>query len=249
MVLPFVSFGNTYMKIVIGVNTLTAIDRIAYSNHCQLWFRLGRNHPEIDFIFNAPHRMSIDRMRNMTARIALDNNADYIMFLDDDVIVPMDCVKKMIAADKDIVAGWTIIRGYPFNNMFFKYVNGDKTQLNYYNEVDVSAGPVVDVDAVGFSCVLIKVDLLRKIPQPFFVTGPFNTEDVYFCLKAREFVPDCTISVDTSLETGHVMDTEVVEPRTKGEFRTFYETAYKASQEEPQKDRGDSYLAKVKELA
>ena len=43
---------------------------------------------------------------------------------------------------------------------------------------------VYDCSAVGFSFCLIKMDVLLKCPKPFFITGPKNTEDIYFCIKS-----------------------------------------------------------------
>lgn len=241
------------MRIVIGVNTLTSLDRTAYINHCQFWYRLGRDWPKDEFVFNVPHRMPIDRMRNMTAKIALDTNADYLMFVDDDVLIPLDCLSKLLTADQDIVAGWTVIRGYPFNNMFFKYVDEEKKNLTYYNKFELNGSPILPVDAVGFSCVLIKTSLLKAIPPPYFVTGPYNTEDVYFCIKARQYAPECTIAVETSVLTGHIMDTEVVEPLTRESFKRFYEDAYAAKEgtDKPEKlpeTDNDKYVLSYEEV-
>lgn len=237
------------MKVLIGINTLNSIDQLTYSNHIQFFYRLGRNHPEIDFGLSCPRRMSIDRMRNTTARVAVDNDFDYVMFIDDDVLVPFDAFTKLKALDKDIAAGHTIIRGYPFNNMFFRFTDETKQALENYN--DPPPG-VVDCDAVGFSCVLIKTSLLKKVPPPWFVTGTHNTEDIYFCLKSREAVPECTIAVDQSIITGHIVGSEIVSLINKESYKRFTEeTDPSVRVEKPSNkhgDRGDSYLEMVKEV-
>src|ERR1700691_1836821 len=192
------------MKTFIGINTLTQLDQTIYANHMAFFYRLGKNRPNDIFILNTPRRMSIDRMRNLSAKMALESECDYLMFVDDDVVIPVDLFDRLVAADKDIIAGWTIIRGYPFENMFFRY--DDKKNLTNVRGIERKSG-VIDVDAIGFSAALIKVDLLRKIPPPWFVTGPTNTEDIYFCIKARQYVPDATICVDTNCETAHIVGT------------------------------------------
>ena len=96
-------------NILIGINTLTTVEQMAYSNHIQMFFRLGRN-TQHNFILCNPRRMSIDRMRNTCGRMVAENlDIDYLLFIDDDVLVPFDCVDKLIAADADIAAGWTFI--------------------------------------------------------------------------------------------------------------------------------------------
>jgi hypothetical protein len=207
-------------KTFIGINTLTAVEQPAYASHLNLFYRLGKHFPDDHFGLFTPRRMSIDRMRNSLAKLAIEGEYDYIAFIDDDVIVPNDMFDKMFAADVDIIAGWTLIRGYPFDNMFFTF--GDERALGPAKGQDRD-GKTLDVDAIGFSTALIKVDLLRKIPPPWFVTGPTNTEDIYFCLKARQHVPNCTIKVDKSIETGHILGPEIIGPWNVREYKKYVE--------------------------
>lgn len=240
---------------MIGINTLTTIDQPVYANHLQFFFRLGRHFDEsTTFAINTPRRMSIDRMRNMTAKLAVESEFDYLMFIDDDVIVPIDCLKKMLAADKDIVAGHTIIRGWPYNSMIFKHPlkDGivDRTGLEFLNEwksEDLEADGLLNVDAVGFSCVLIKVSLLKKLAPPYFVTGSHNTEDIYFCMKARQFYPETSIFVDPTIITTHCLGTEYISPENKEFYKEYYKKTY--NDQEPLKDnsgdRGQEYLDSI----
>ncbi len=236
------------MRIFIGINTLTSIEQPVYSNHLQFFFRLGRN-TQHDFAINTPRRMSIDRMRNQTAKLALEWEADYLMFIDDDVVIPINSLDRLINCNSDIAAGWTLIRGYPFQNMFYRYVDGNPQAIENFPD---SALPIiadqVKVDAVGFSCALIKCELLKKVPQPWFVTGPSNTEDIYFCIKARHFLPDTSIVVDTSIKTSHALGTEYISPDTKEAYRNYHEVLYPDSAKEREKevDRGEGYLEMVK---
>jgi hypothetical protein len=236
-------------KILVGVNTLTSIDQAVYSNHCQLWFRLGRRYVDCDFAFYTPRRASIDRMRNEVAKLAVMHEFDYILFLDDDVLVPHEGLAALMQSDADIAAGWTIIRGYPFDNMFFKYDDEEKKSLKKYNDFVVNEKGVIECDAVGFSFCLIKVSLLKNVPTPYFVTGPFNTEDVYFCIKARVHNPDCTIIVDPNVKTGHCLGSEFIDPSNREQYIDFFKKAYpdQVKDEKPIIARGDGYLKMVEE--
>lgn len=235
------------MKIFVCVNTLTKIDSLAYSNHCQFWYRLGKEFPEDKFIFYTPNRASIDRARNQSAKIALEQECDYLLFLDDDVLVPTDGLKLLLKSDADIAAGWTIIRGYPFNNMFFKF-DENQEHLNYYNDFTLNEAGLIECDAVGFSFCLIKCSLLKKVPPPFFVTGLNNTEDIYFCLKAREVDSNCSIIVDPKVKTGHQLGSEYMDPDNREAYKKFYEEIYKPASDEHPRDRGQDYLNMVKEV-
>ena len=231
------------MKITIGINTLTAIEQPVYANHIQFFFRLGRNFPEDQFLINTPRRMSIDRMRNMTAKAALEWESDYLMFIDDDVVIPIDCLRRLIGCGADIAAGRTIIRGYPFHNMSFRY---DGQNLRNVRD-DEMGDEILPVDAVGFSCALIRCSLLKKLPQPWFVTGTHNTEDIYFCVKARHFFPATTIVVDPLVKTAHALGTEYIDPGNKKAYTEYFLKAF-PPEPEPPADRGDAYFEKVDAL-
>jgi len=221
------------MKTIVGVNTLESVASFVYASHCKMWCEIKKDFPDDEFIFYTPYRMSIDNMRNDVARIALEHNCDYIMFIDDDVIVMPDCYKLLRQAGKDIVAAITFIRGYPFHPMFFKDLgtitepNGKRRQnIGYHDDyletVDKETG-LVKTAAVGFSCVLIKVDMLREMSPPYFVTGPGHTEDVYFCLKANnELEPAPEIYVHTRCKTGHLMMPDAVSTENVELLRKYY---------------------------
>lgn len=238
---------------MVGVNTLTSVDRLAYSNHCQFWFRLGRSYPNIDFALNNPNRTSIDRMRQLTAEVALENEMDYVLFLDDDVLLQMDKpennLQGLLDCKSDIAAGWTIIRGYPFENMFFK-LNEEKNGLHKVKTEDIKLEEDGNIlcDAVGFSFCLISCNLLKKVPAPWFVTGSHHTEDIYFCAKSRDLFPETTIKVNPRVVTGHILGSEVITPETKPFFKKYMEDAYPdltINVEPPLIARGDNYVKSI----
>jgi hypothetical protein len=212
------------LKIVVGTNSLTEIQYPAYTNHCQFWFRLGRSYPDIDFIISNPSRMSIDRMRNMSAKVAVDINADYVLFLDDDVIVnPNYGLKQLLECKADIAAGRVCIRGYPFNYMSFTYDN-DK---NLIVDSELPEHGIISKDAVGFSFALLKVKLLKKMEPPYFITGLQHTEDVYYCVKARQVDPKCTIKVNCDCFCGHILWPEILIEQNRDMYKSYIEEVNK----------------------
>ncbi len=212
--------------IVVGINSLVNTSYAAYSNHIQLFYRLGRSYPSIDFCLVNPQRMSIDRMRNLAAETALEVEASHLLFIDDDVIVPhpFDFLDKLLACKADIACGDVLIRGYPFNHMIFRY-NKDKTGLLQMPSIPKKLGPIL-VDAVGFSLCLIKTSLIREVPKPYFVTGVSNTEDIYFCIKARDKFPDCRIICDTSIQCGHILWSEIIDPLNKKNYTKYHDAQF-----------------------
>lgn len=231
---------------MVGINTLTEVDQAVYANHCQFWFRLGRSMPDYEFALNAPRRASIDRMRNQTASLAVSAGMDYICFIDDDVLVPIDGLQKLIDANLDIVAGWTIIRGHPFDNMFFKW-DEKKNGLNRWNDPPQDSG-ILHCGAVGFSFVLIKTEILKKIPMPWFATGTGNTEDIYFCVKAQKYIESTTCAVHLDVKTSHCLGSEFIDPLNRESYKKYFESTFPELVEGPGTEaRGDEYYAMIKE--
>lgn len=226
------------MNLVIGINTLSSVKRSAYTNHLEFFYRLGRS-TDHNVILCNPDRMSIDRMRNLSAQTALANKCEYLLFLDDDVIVPSDGLKKLISLNCDIAAGNVLIRGYPFENMFFtrqgKYISHDS-----FKQGDI----LDDLGAVGFSFCLIKCELLKLVPQPYFISTLTNTEDVYFCFKAREFKQDLSIRVDTSIVCSHILGDQVIDANNRSAYKNFIEELNPKNG----KTNNEQYLNKVKEM-
>jgi Anp1 len=238
------------MKIFIGINTLTQLDQMVYANHIAFFYGLGKKFPEHQFMLFTPRRMSIDRMRNSAAKVALEAEADYLMFIDDDVVVPLNLLEELLKTKKDIVAGWTLIRGYPFKNMVFKF--NEQGKLDNLPNLARKSG-VIDVDAIGFSTALISCKVLKEVPPPWFVTGPTNTEDIYFCLKARQYVPDCTIAVNSDIETAHLIGSEFIAPWNVEAYKEYHRSINPDAAEyekipylEKSGDRGEAYMNMVK---
>lgn len=232
------------MKVVVGTNSLTEVQYPAYTNHCQFWFRLGRSYPTTEFIFSNPARMSIDRMRNMSAKVALESEADYLLFLDDDVLVPPNHgLQMLLDCDADIAAGRVCVRGWPFDYMSFQQVNGNLTI-----DKELPEHGILERDAVGFSFALIKTSLLKRIKEPWFVTGLHHTEDIYFCIKTKQIDPKCSIKINCDLQCGHILWPEVIHEQNRTHYIKYFREINQISDEiERNPDRGREYLDQIKE--
>ena len=209
------------MKITIGCNLLTEVKSVVYPSHMQFWCNVARNFSDKDVWFFAPRRMSIDRMRNEAAKLALETESDFLFFYDDDVMFLPDTLNILIESMKRekalVMGGLTMIRSYPFRPMLFKYTRKDTASVYHMIGYDdykehVKEDGILNCDALGFSCVLIDTSILKKLEPPYFVTGPQNTEDVYFCHKVNTQHEMGRIFVNTRAVTGHVLDHYFVTP-------------------------------------
>lgn len=259
---------NSQKKIVVAVNVLTQVDSAVYNSHNQLWFRIGKHFPQHKYFQYTPERTTIDNCRNMAAKFALEQECDYLLFVDDDMILHemtfQSLMENIQRPNVDVVMALTYIRGYPFHPMCF--IDRDKEasevkNLDYYDDFQEHIDPLthlVEVDSIGCACVMIKCDLIKKLEPPYFVTTPHHTEDVYFCMKAKKTLgrKSVGIYVDCGVPTMHMMDKIGVNHRNVEILRTFSEmqnpdikkTRHLKNGEQPgNPDRGAEYLALIGE--
>jgi len=193
--------------------------------------------------------MSIDRMRNMTAKVAIEAQADYILFLDDDVIVPPNYgLQMLLDCNADVASGKICVRGWPFDYMsFYKHKSGTIRM-----DKRLPKKGILDREAVGFSFALLKVDKIRKMPEPYFITGPHQTEDVYYCMRLKQMDHAATIKVNCECECGHILWPEIVIEDNRNAYQKYYMGINKIHEDSPdveEIDRGEAYLKKIKKAA
>ena len=209
-------------KIMIATNIYN-IEPLPYASHMSMIYRLGKNLPNYDLVFSGPWRMPIDVARNETVSFALKMECDYLFFYDDDMVLHPDIIERLLARDKDFIMALCYIRGYPFRPMMFRFDGIGNLDLYDYKEEDVVDG-LVKVDAVGNACTLIKCEAFKLIPEPWFVTGKTHTEDVYFYMKARDYIKEVDLFVDVSFECGHMLDKPMLTSSSKKILMDIHET-------------------------
>jgi len=217
-------------SIVLACNTLTSVSIMAYADHMQLAYKMGEAYPKIEFIQAFAKRVSIDRFRNWAGRLAIERNAYAVIFIDDDMQLPKDTFQKLYEAsiNYDILAAFNYIRGYPFKIMAYKFdlMHEKRRRLINLSENDIPKplGSVVPCDAIGTAVCLIKTRCFIDTPTPWFLTGKHGTEDIYFCLKAKDYWPDLKIGMHTGVVTGHLLDPEIISYYTRNSLMQYYES-------------------------
>jgi len=210
-------------KIVVATIIYGNIEPIPYASHNNLWYRLGKDLPDWQFVFHSPWRYPIDTARNLAAKTALEVDAQYLFFYDSDMELDPHVLKSLLERDKPAVMAMCWIRGYPFEPMVFKYTEDRKTMFKYEPTEEDYQNEVFQCDAIGTACTLINTDVFRHMPEPYFLTGKYHTEDVYFCCKAREYVEGFECWVDTKVCSGHLLDPVVLNRHNVVDLRKFYE--------------------------
>jgi GT2 family glycosyltransferase len=150
-----------------------------------------------------PQSYSIDASRNLIVEHALEIGYDYIMWVDSDMILPKNTLTTLMSHDKDIVSGVYRHKLLFGKNVVAKRFIPDKKDT--YEDLtieEVKEPKLIEIDGVGFGCVLTKVDIFRNIKKPWFRYSPAMGEDIYFCRKAQK--AGYKIWLDTSIKADHI---------------------------------------------
>lgn len=163
--------------------------------------------------------------RNNIVMKAFELNADYVLVVDNDVTPPRDAIVHLLSSGVDVVSGFYAHRDrdnvYNGRTCVCKLIDDDgKPYLNYPLESEYTADELrekreagenlVQIHGGGMGCILVRVDVFRRIDYPWFDWVNYNdekhhmlSEDLYFCEKLfADFTP---IYVDTRVSCGHMM--------------------------------------------
>lgn len=169
----------------------------------------------------------LDSVRNELCQQALLTECTHIFWCDTDQVYPADVLVRLINRDLPIVCAKVHRRKAPYDPLL-KRVNPDieDTQNPYvdveYKEWALRSSPdeLIEVDATGFGCNLMRIEVIENIEPPWFMFDlyqkPVVGEDFYFWKKARE--AGYKILVDCSIDIGHIA-TAVVNHETFKAYR------------------------------
>lgn len=142
--------------------------------------------------------------RTKLVELSLKQGATHILFLDSDMRFPSYLVEKLAAHDKDIVACNYATRRLPVKTVAFK----DFANLSYIYSLDKNG--LEECDAVGMGAMLVKAEVFRKLPYPWFQIHYLPSarmwagEDMYFCQLAKANSYKIWIDHDLSKDIRHI---------------------------------------------
>lgn len=164
--------------------------------------------------------------RNNLARQAIQMGADYMLWLDSDMVFEPDLLagmmKTMQENDLDILTGLYCRRVPPYTPTVFKELEIKNDRICTWTEFEDIPDGLFKVGGCGFGCVLLGTDVIMSVQakygQPFDPVAGVG-EDLSFCWRARQCGYE--ITCDPAIPLGHVGQTVIT--------RQFFET-YKKNQ-------------------
>ena len=161
-------------------------------------------------------RFIIHEARNLLVEEALKYNATHVLFIDDDMIFPPHAAIQLLEHDVDIVTGLAFRRRAPYHPCIFTCDGKDIYAIESINK------GLVDIDCCGSAFILIKTEVFKRMPKPWYVYGDTSLgiyedkgglgEDISFSLKAKRL--GFEVKCDTDLIIIHLGDNEEIDDNT-----------------------------------
>ncbi len=142
--------------------------------------------------------------RNRIVQEALKYNSDYLLFIDADMVFKPDLLLRLLKHDVPFVNALAFRRIKPHYPCIFKWneKEGSYETVPYF-------GGLLEVDATGMPAVLIKMEIFKKMKQPwYYYEDHLFSSDLTFCRNAKRL--GYKILIDTDLKIGHIGEEIVI---------------------------------------
>lgn len=146
--------------------------------------KIQKEFPQYTYIYNNDN-LGFTKATNVGVKEALKRGADYVFFLNNDMIVDKNFLEPLVKAMEDEKTGLVGPATYCYPEKEKLHTAGEK--INYWKAgVEELALPkkTVEVDCIG-DCFLIKKEAFEKIGyfyEPYFL----YLADTEFCVRARK---------------------------------------------------------------
>jgi hypothetical protein len=216
------------VKVFIAQPTQGLIHHWAKDNYCGFVSNLKELEAKTNYKFfdGSVGRLFVAYAREILAERALEADMNYILWIDDDMLLPHGLFERLISFDKDIIAPLAFMRVPPFSPVMWK-ANEDASGYKTFEQYDsYPKDELFPVDALGFGVVLMKTDILKKIPKPWFMGNAPIGEDILFSHKCK--CQGMQPYVDTGWQVQHIGpplligESQYLEYRETGNITTKY---------------------------
>ena len=205
------------MKILIAVPTFENI----YPDTFKSIYDLDASGCDLSFEFVRGYDCAT--ARNRIARLAIDGGYDYVLMVDNDVVLPKDAIRNFLDDPKpvclgayahrdtdNVYRGRTCICKLKDNNgvSYFNYPLESEYTADELKSLKDAGHHKVQIHGGGMGCAFIKTSVFKTLKYPWYDWvnyrgGGMLSEDLYFCEQCKNNkIPVCT---DTRVSCGHVL--------------------------------------------
>src|SRR3989344_149075 len=217
---------KTYPKILVGCPTsfhkeycldeyARAIKSLTYPNYDILLIdnSLGEEYSKKIASYSLPvikgpylesARERIIASRNLLKQYAIDNNYEYLLSLEQDVIPPQDIIERMLVHDRQVITGIYFNRDnkqqlYPLAYVISNQPPNKLPDMRPLNQEELWRNIFFQIISAGLGCLLIHKDVLARITFRYEGEEPFDDRFFFldlYNLKIKAFA-------DTSIKCRH----------------------------------------------
>ena len=178
-----------------------------------------------DVLFEYVRGYDCATARNHIAQMALDKKTDYVLMVDNDVVLPKDALINLIETPVDVCLGYyahrdndnryrgrsCVCKLYDENgNKHFNYPLESEYTADELKELKDSGQFRVQIHGGGMGCAFIKTEVFKQLKYPWYDWVNYDdnnrgmlSEDLYFCEQCRK--KDIPIFTDTRVNCGHIL--------------------------------------------
>lgn len=207
---------NILMKILIAVPLPESVSNSFYSNLIEIISYTKKNLKGLkDLSYSTKSGVRTDKNRNVLIDEALQGGYDYVLWLDADMVYPVDIIVKYFEHKFKIIGCVYFKRKHPYHPVL--YVNGTNP-VKPYKMVDptkLEPNKIYEVDGLGFGGVMVDTEVYRTMGGDKYMNYGLNyhlpyettdqlTHDLVWCKKAKEY--GYKIFVHTGVYAGHITE-------------------------------------------
>lgn len=207
------------MRILIAVPTFETIYPDTYKS---IW-DLDKDGHEV--LFDSVRGYDVATARNRIAQKAINLETDYVLMVDNDVVLPNDALKLLLEDAREVNLGYYAHRDtdniYRGKTCICKLKDADGNEYYHYPlESEYSAEEMhamaktgeckIEVHGGGMGCAMIRTDVFRKLSYPWYDWVNYGdknrgmlSEDLYFCSLCM--ASGIKIHSDVRVGCGHLL--------------------------------------------
>lgn len=206
-------------SVLIAVPTFETI----YPDTFKSIYDLNTSGNEVSFEFVRGY--DVATARNRIAQRALDLGVDYVLMVDNDVVLPDDALLNLISHGENVCLGYyahrdtdNIYRGRTClcklyddkGAAYFNYPLESEYTAKELHDMADNGEHIIRIHGGGMGCALIKTDVFKRLKYPWYdwvnYGGKFRgmlSEDLFFCEGCRK--AGIPIYADTRVNCGHML--------------------------------------------
>lgn len=169
------------MRIAICVPSFDDVKADFCFSLSQMTAYVGRYRRDIAMMQHNEKNSVIEVARHRCVLVALAYKADYILWIDSDMVFPQETLNRLVDMNKDIIGCQAIMRSPPHASNTYD-IEGNAI---------IYPDKIVECRYIGTGVLMVKMDVYKKIGPPYYKVnyiegGYWQGEDLNFCDRATE---------------------------------------------------------------